>query len=137
MNNFTYSKTGLALTEQFESCCLIAYQDIKGVWTIGYGHTGPDVHHGMVVTQTQAEAYLRADIKKASDAVNRLVTVAITQNEFDSLVDFAYNVGIGALTSSTLLRDLNAGDFAGAADRFEEWDHAGGQVVMFNKGVGK
>lgn len=129
MNNYTYSKSGLALTEQFEACRLDAYPDLKGVWTIGFGHTGPDVHCGMVITQAQAEAYLKADIKAASDAVNHLVTIAIGQGEFDALVDFAYNVGIGALTGSTLLRDLNAGDFAGAADRFEEWDHAGGFVV--------
>jgi lysozyme len=147
MNNFTYSKTGLALTERFESCRLAAYQDLKGVWTIGYGHAGANVHSGMVVTQAQAEAYLRADIKTASEAINKLVTVAITQDEFDALVDFTFNVGIGALTSSTLLCDLNAGDIAGAAGRFEEWDHAGGQVVagllrrrlaeeaLFNKGA--
>jgi GH24 family phage-related lysozyme (muramidase) len=55
--------------------------------------------------------------------------VDITQAEYDSLVDFPFNAGIGALTSSTLLRDLNAGDFAGAAARFDEWDHPGGQVV--------
>lgn len=103
----------------------------------------------MTVTQAQADALLLRDVQSAVDAVNRLVTVDLDQAEFDALVDFAFNVGIGALTSSTLLRDLNDGDFVGAADRFDEWDHAGGKVVagllrrrraemvMFNKGVGK
>lgn len=126
--SYQYSRNGLQLTEQFEGCRLTAYQDQVGVWTIGYGHTGFDVHEGMTITQAQAEAYLRADIEAAA-AVNRLVTIAITQDAFESLVDFTFNLGVGALMHSTLLRKLNAGDFAGAAAEFEKWDHAGGQVV--------
>lgn len=126
---YKYSKNGLHLTEQFEGCRLTAYRDVGGVLTVGYGHTGPDVHEGLTITQAQAEAYLRSDIASAADAVNRLASVEITQAEYDALVDFTFNSGIGALTHSTLLRDLNAGDFAGAAQRFEEWDHAGGKVV--------
>lgn len=149
INNYSYSKNGLELTKGFEACRLTAYRDIRGVWTIGYGHTGPDVHPGMTITQAKADALLVRDVQSIVDAVNRLVTAEINQAEFDALVDFAFNVGIGALTSSTLLRDLNDGDFAGAADRFDEWDHARGKVVagllrrrqaemvMFSKGVGK
>jgi lysozyme len=83
----------------------------------------------MVITQAQAEELLAKDVQVAVDAVNRLVTVKITQAEFDALVDFAFNVGVGALTNSTLLRGLNAGDFAGAADQFETWDRVNGKVV--------
>jgi lysozyme len=129
MTKHTYSKAGLKLTESFEACRFIAYRDIKGVWTIGWGHTGPDVHPGMVITEAEADLLLAKDVQTAVDAVNRLVTVDITQAEFDALVDFTFNIGVRALTSSTLLRALNAGDFQAAADRFDEWDHAGGQVI--------
>lgn len=130
MHNFTYSKEGLALTEQFEGLRLTAYQDVAGVWTIGYGHTGPDVKPGMTITQAEAEALLAQDIKKAVDAVNRLVTyVGLTQSQFDACVDFAFNVGVHNLEHSTLLRKLNDGDVAGAAAEFPKWCKAGGKAV--------
>jgi lysozyme len=129
VNNLTYSKTGLALTEQFEGCRLTAYQDQVGVWTIGYGHTGPDVTPGLTITQQQAEDLLASDVSSAASAVNNFVTVQLTQNEFDALVDFVFNLGSGAFAKSTLLRSLNAGQFATAAAQFDEWDHAGGAVV--------
>lgn len=127
--NMQYSKSGLALTEGFEGCKLTAYQDVAGIWTCGYGHTGPEVVEGLTVTQAQAEAWLLADVQNAVNHVNSLVTIAVDQNIFDSLVDFAYNVGGEALASSTLLRLLNQGDFKDAALEFDKWDHAGGQVV--------
>lgn len=123
-----YSRVGLALTERFEGCRLQAYQDSVGVWTIGYGHTR-GVQQGMTCTQEQAEEWLVQDSLQAQDAVNDLVTVLLTQPEFDALVDFTFNLGAGALAESTMLRLLNAGDFAGAAGQFELWDHAGGKVV--------
>lgn len=126
--NLQYSKTGLALTEQFEGCRLVAYQDVRGVWTIGYGHTS-GVHAGMTCTQAQAEQWLLEDIEYAANAVKHYVTVALTQGEFDALVDFVFNVGVGNFAGSTLLRKLNAGDYAGAAHEFERWDMAGGKHV--------
>ena len=128
-NNFTYSQNGLNLTKQFEGLDLNAYQDQVGVWTIGYGHTGKDVHPGLTITQQQADNLLMQDTQSAAAAVNRLVTVAINQDEFDALVDFVFNLGQNALAGSTLLRKLNAGDFAGAAAEFPKWCHAGGKVV--------
>jgi lysozyme len=128
-NNFTYGKYGLLLTEGFEGVELTAYPDVGGVWTIGYGHTGPNVHKGLTITQAQAEQFLLQDVKRAADAVNTYVTVAISQDEFDALTDFTFNAGTGALEGSTLLKDLNAGNFAGAAAQFDAWDHAGGKVV--------
>jgi lysozyme len=124
-----YSKNGLALTESFEGCKLTAYQDVRGVWTIGYGHTGTEVCAGLVWTQAQAEAALLADIQNAVNRVNSLVHVALTQPEFDALVDFTFNVGAGAFASSTMLKLLNAGNYQGAAAQFDRWDMAGGQVV--------
>lgn len=129
VNNLSYGKNGLALTQQFEGMRLSAYQDQVGVWTIGFGHTGPDVHAGLTITQDQATVLLMKDVASASASVNNLVKVPLTQNQFDALVDFVFNLGQGKFAGSTLLRGLNAGDFSGAAAEFVKWDHAGGQVV--------
>jgi lysozyme len=120
--------TGQALTEQFEGCSLTAYQDSAGYWTLGYGHrTG--VTQGMTCTQAQAETWLMEDLQWAVSVVQNQVLVPLTQGEFDALVDFVFNAGSGNFASSTMLRMLNAGNFAGAADQFARWDLAGGQVV--------
>jgi lysozyme len=123
-----YSKDGLHLTEQFEGCRLSAYQDSGGLWTIGYGHTA-GVHPGMSCTQAQAEQWLAEDIAWAESQVNRLVRVALTQDEFDALVDFTFNCGVGNFIHSTLLALVNAGKMDQAAKEFERWDKAGGVVV--------
>jgi len=128
-NNLTYGGSDLALTEQFEGCQLTAYQDVAGVWTIGYGHTGPDVTPGLAITQAQAAQLLQQDVASAAACVNQAVTVALNQDEFDALVDFVFNVGRGAFQGSTMLKDLNSADFADAATEFDKWDHAGGKVV--------
>jgi len=123
-----YSKKGLQLTEQFEGCKLVAYQDQVGVWTIGYGHTS-GVHQGMTCTQQQAEQWLSDDTAAAEQDVNTHVAVPLTQGEFDALVDFAFNLGRGALNNSTLLKYLNQGEYSAAANEFEKWDRAGGKEV--------
>lgn len=123
-----YSKQGLALTESFEGCRLVAYRDSVGVWTLGYGHT-KGVVEGMTCTQEQAEQFLLADVADAEAAVNRLVHIALSQEEFDALVDFTFNLGTGNLASSTLLKKLNARDIQGAIDEFVKWDRAGGVEV--------
>lgn len=123
-----YSGTGLALTEQFEGCALTAYQDSGGVWSNGYGNTH-GVVPGSTITKEQAVSDLLANIQNSVNDVNRLVTVQLTQAEFDSLVDFDFNEGSGHLASSTLLRLLNTGDFNGAAAQFDLWDKCGGTVV--------
>ncbi len=129
MANFKYGASGLALTKKSESLRLDAYQDSVGVWTIGYGHTGSDVHAGMTITEQQAAILLAADVAWAVTCVNKSVTSAINQNQFDALVDFTFNLGCASLGQSTLLRLLNAGDFAGAAGQFLRWNKAGGQVL--------
>lgn len=128
MGNMRYSKTGDALTKGFESCRLVAYYDSKGVLTIGWGHTG-SVYPGMVITQEKADELLRGDYATAEAGVNRCVTVKITQNEFDALVDEFFNVGVTAMCGSTEIRLLNSGDYQGAAGEFAKWDHAGGKVI--------
>ncbi|HUN83568.1 MAG TPA: lysozyme [Terracidiphilus sp.] len=129
VNNLTFSANGLSLTEQFEGCRLTAYQDQVGVWTIGYGHTGPDVSQGLTITSEQAQTLLAQDVGSAAACVNQAVAVQLTQDEFDALVDFVFNLGAAAFEGSTMLRLLNAGEYANAAAQFDLWDHAGGAVV--------
>jgi len=119
------------LTEVCEGCVLTAYPDPGtggSPWTIGYGHTN-GVQHGDTCTPEQADAWLVDDISDAEVAVNRLVTVRLTQHQFDALVDWTFNEGAGNLESSTLLRKLNAGDYAGADAEFARWVRAGGRVL--------
>jgi lysozyme len=127
VNDFTYSKNGLALTELFEGDILRAYKDQRGLWTIGYGHTA-GVHPGQTITQEEALACLEGDVYTAVACVNAAVTVKLTQAQFDALVDFAFNVGITNFRHSTLLRDVNAGRIAEALGQFRLWDHCGGVV---------
>jgi lysozyme len=129
MCNFSYSDAGFDLTKQFEGLRLTAYQDQVGVWTIGYGHTGREVHGGMIITEDQADVLLHSDVAGAVACVNRAVTANITQCQFDALVDFTFNLGYGRLLGSTLLRDINAGEFDLVSPQFLLWDHAGGVVV--------
>lgn len=111
---------GMAVVENFEGLYLTAYRDQVGVPTIGWGHTA-GVRMGQVITRADAEAFLRADLAVAEEAVDRLATVPLNDNQFDALVSFTFNVGTGALGVSTLLRLLDAGDFRGAADQFPRW----------------
>jgi len=119
---------GLALIKQFEGCELRAYRDPVGVLTIGYGHTGPDVTPGMTITQDQADALLRKDVARFEKAVAGMAKAA-TDNQFDALVSFAYNLGEEALRRSTLLRKHNEGDYAGAKAEFARWVNAGGKKL--------
>ena len=127
--NMSYSKQGLALTERFESCRLTAYQDIRGIWTCGWGHVGPEVVEGFTMTQDEADSQLVMDTLHATNTVNRLVTAPLSQSEFDAVVDLVYNIGSGNFAGSTMLKLLNAGDMSNAVLEFDKWDRAGGQVV--------
>lgn len=129
MANLTYSERGQALTRQFEGLRLEAYQDQRGIWTIGYGHTGPSVHEGMRITEAEAEMLLTSDVARAVAGVNRMVTAQVTQHQFDALVDFAFNLGCATLMHSTLLRLVNSGEPAAAASEFPRWDHAGSRPI--------
>lgn len=123
------SLEGQHLIEHFEGLRLKAYQDIVGVWTVGYGHTGKDVHPGMYITQEYAEHLLRDDLMKAERAVGHYYTKPLTQGQFDALVSFTYNLGASALHGSTLMKKMNRGDFDGAANEFHKWNHAGGREI--------
>ena len=123
------SEAGVRLVQEFEGCRLDAYLCPAGIPTIGYGATGPDIRMGMVWTQEQADARLVEDLARFADGVERLVEVDLSDNQFAAIVSFAFNVGLGALRDSTLLRKLNAGDYEGAADQFPRWARAGGRLM--------
>lgn len=117
---------GLALIQSFEMCRLYAYEDQRGVWTIGWGHTGPDVREYLTCTSAEAYLWLIDDTQRAVYAVNRTVSVPLTQNQFDALVSFTFNVGITSEAHSTMLIEINGGNFQSAAEQFLRWNHVNG-----------
>ena len=119
---------GIELIKHFEGCELEAYKCPAGVWTIGYGHI-KGVSEGMSITQAQAEQMLLDELKEYENYINELVVVDLSQNQFDALVSWVYNLGPANLKSSTLLKVLNSGDYAGVPDQIERWNKAGGKVL--------
>lgn len=117
---------GIALIKHFEGCRLTAYKCPAGIWTIGYGHTGyvsgKKIKEGMTITQQGADTLLSQDISLFVKAVNASLTGTITQNQFDALVSFAYNIGINAFKISTLLKLVNQKKFNLIHDEFLKWD---------------
>ena len=122
------SKTGLDLIKHFEGCELYAYKCPAGVWTIGYGHT-KGVEPGMQITEQDAEDMLKEELIEYESYINDLVTVGLNQNQFDAMVSGVYNLGAGNLKASTLLKVLNAGDYAGVPEQMLRWNKAGGKVL--------
>lgn len=123
------SAVGLELIKRSEGFRAHQYTDLAGFPTIGYGHrvTPPESFPGGI-GEAQAAAMLANDVLEAEQAVGRLVRVALTQGQFDALVDFCFNLGAGRLAASSLLRELNAGRYAAAGEQLLSWDHAGGEV---------
>lgn len=101
-----------------------AYPDPKWGWkvpTIGVGHTGPEVHSGLWWSDQQVMAQLRKDVALCEAAINRGVKVKLSQDQYDTLADFTFNIGVNGFLGSTLLRLLNAGNYEGAAGEFVHW----------------
>ena len=142
------SKNGIEFIKQWEGFRTKPYKDITGLLTIGYGHL---IHPGEIfleVTKEEAEYYLMQDIEWAEEVINKYVPLRyLTQNQYDSLVSFVYNVGMGAIgrkdgfvylkngKSSTMLRALQSEDFVKASKEFPKWSHAGGKIIkgLFNR----
>jgi lysozyme len=122
----TLGSAGEDLIKSFETLRLTAYQDPGGIWTCGWGHTGPDVVEGTTCTPEQAEVWLQEDTQKAVNAVDTSIQTNISQAQFDALVSFTFNVGVGAEGHSMLARLVNARNFAGAAAEFPKWNHIDG-----------
>lgn len=127
------NQAGIELIKEFEGLRLRAYLCPAGVATIGYGTTiyptGRKVQLGDTCTEGQAEQFLRHDLRAFEREVERMVRVPINPNQFSALVSFAYNTGSSALQKSTLLRLLNAHNYAGAAEQFARWTYAGGKSL--------
>jgi len=117
-----------SLAKQFEGCRLEAYQDIAGVWTIGWGHVGKDVYPGLVWTQAQADDALQHDLNAAMTLL-QMYSPGLANGTLDALTDFVFNLGIGNYRTSTLCKCVNAQDWAGARTEILRWDHSGGVVI--------
>ena len=118
-------QAAIDLIENAEGCYLTAYYCPAGVPTIGFGHTKgvtpADVAHQKTITRLEADALLAQDLAIVSDQVAHYVNVGLTDEQFGALVSFTFNLGVGNLSASTLLKRLNAGDYIGAAGEFDKW----------------
>ena len=119
---------GIPIIKQYEGLKLEAYLCPAGIPTIGYGHTR-GVKLGQRVSAAQAEVFLDHDYEEAEDAVKRLITVPLTDNQLGALTSFVFNLGEGRLLGSTLRRKLNSGDYKGAAAEFDKWVYSGGKKL--------
>lgn len=117
------SARGRALIRQFEGCKLLAYRCPAGIWTIGVGHTGPDVQPGMRITEKRADELLELDLAKFERAVTQLVGAA-SQEHFDAMVSLCFNIGIKSFSKSSVVRWHNRGDEEKAAYAFGLWNKA-------------
>ena len=126
--NMKTSNEGISLIQKFEGCETEAYQCSAGVWTIGYGHT-KDVVKGMKITTEEAEQMLVDELHEYESYINKHVTVALSQNQFDALVSWVYNLGPANLTASTMLKVLNAGQYEDVPAQMKRWNKAKGKVL--------
>lgn len=122
------SEKGLAFIREWEGCRLKAYKDGGGVWTIGVGHTGPDVKPGMTITQFEADELLRLDIED-HDISRLLGNAPTTQNQFDAMSSLAFNIGLSRFAGSTVLKRHKLGNKTGAANAFLLWHYDNGKPV--------
>lgn len=133
MTDRTLSPEGAKLMHYYESLRLKAYPDPGtggAPWTIGWGHTGPDVHPGLEWTREQADAAFLKDVSTAVNGMNRAIARDVKQHQFDAIVSLAYNAGVKAITDSTLIRIFNTGDVDGVPAQFKRWDKAGGKSML-------
>lgn len=128
------SDAAISLIKTFEGLRTVPYNAVptEKYLSIGYGHYGPDVKENDVITKDGAEALLKKDLVKFESSVTAMLDVkeiSVTQSQFDALVCFAYNVGLSALESSTLMKKLDEGNYAAAANEFLRWNKAGGKEL--------
>lgn len=124
------NNAGIALIKKFEGLRLRAYKCPAGIWTIGYGHTGPDVDIGEEISEREAEDLLKGDLIQFEHGVESLLDgTPASFDQFSAMVCLAYNVGLGNFRKSSVLRFHKAGDFSAAANAFLLWNKAGGKVL--------
>ena len=122
------SQEGLALIKKFEGCRLKAYRCSANVLTIGYGHTG-GVKEDDTISQPEADELLENDIAKFEEYVSDNVIVELKQNQFDALVAWTFNLGVGNLRNSTMLKKLNEADYDSIPFEMRRWNKAGGKTL--------
>lgn len=122
------NKKGIDLIKSFEGLSLQVYHDVVGLLTVGYGHR-TNLAWGESISQETADQLLEQDLKHFSDGVTKLLKVELNENQFSALVSFAYNLGIGSLEHSTLLKMCNQNKLTECQNQFGKWCHAGGHVV--------
>ena len=127
-NELKTSQEGISLIKSFEGCELTAYRCSADVPTIGYGHTA-GVSDGDTCTQEEAETMLAEDLVEFEDYVKNYVEAELQQNEFDALVAWTYNLGPANLKESTMLKELNSGNFEEVPRQMKRWNRAGGEVL--------
>lgn len=113
---------GIALIKSFEGCKLCAYQDQGGVWSIGYGQTGPFVTEGLTIQQDQADAWLHQSVDTVAAGLSRMIKMVLNQNEFDALCAWAYNVGLGNASSSSVIALVNQGHLELVPSHLAQWN---------------
>jgi lysozyme len=128
--NMGISLAGLAAIKKHEGYRATPYKDVAGFWTGGYGHKLEAWEHKETRTEEEWTRILAQDVATAETAVNNLVKVPLEQYQFDALVSFVYNVGVGAFRRSTMLKLLNQGNYSAAAGEFSKWVKAGGKTVQ-------
>lgn len=126
--NRTASSNAYDLVKKYEGCRLVGYLDMVGVPTVGYGSTS-DVALGERISQAEAEDRLKEDMEAAEACVNANVTAELTQNQFDALCSWVFNLGCKRFKSSTMLQKINASQWDQASIELKKWDHAGGRTV--------
>lgn len=123
------SQNGINFIKQFESFSATPYLCPSKFWTIGWGHVILNYESFTSIDIAQAESLLRKDLRISEDCVNDSVVMPLTQNQFDALVSFVFNVGCEAFNNSTLLRLLNVGKYTDAAEQFLRWNKSKGKVL--------
>ena len=122
------SQEGLALIKKFEGCRLKAYRCSANVLTVGYGHTG-GVKEDDIISQPEADKLLENDIAKFEKYVSDNVIVELNQSQFDALVAWTFNLGVGNLRSSTMLKKLNETDYVSVPSEMKRWNKASGKTL--------
>lgn len=123
---------GLGLLQMSEGKLNAVYKDPAGILTVCYGHTGPELRLGQFYTDDQCDTILARDILSHRAGIDKCINLSLTRNEYDAVLDLAFNVGVTAVCKSTLVRRINSGDNAGASNEFLRWNKARvrGKVVV-------
>ena len=128
MSMVKISANGIALLQSLEGYKTTAYKGSDNIWTIGYGHTGPEVVKGLKISHQQAIIFLQSDISKFEKIVSNALTNPVNRNQFDALVIFAYNIGGTSFKNSTAVKMINSNNYELVPDWIEKWNKIDGVI---------